>query len=94
MKILHICLGNFFIDNHSYQENMLTKFHVLQGHEVTVLASLVTFDKNGKFSLLNEDATYINNDGCKIIRVNYKKRGFTELIKGLDTMTISITKFV
>lgn len=83
MKILHICLGNFFIDNHSYQENMLTKFHVLQGYEVTVLASLVTFDKNGKISLLNEDSTYFTKDGCKVIRVNYNKKGIYRFNKRL-----------
>ena len=27
MKIVHLCLGCFYIDNYSYQENMLPKFH-------------------------------------------------------------------
>jgi len=79
MKILHICLGNFFIDNYSYQENMLTKFHVLQGHEVTVLASLVSFDKQGKYTLIEKESTYISEDGYKVIRVDYKKRGIYRL---------------
>lgn len=81
MKILHICLGNFFIDNYSYQENMLTKFHALQGHDVTVIASLVTFDKHGKYSLLKKESTYISDDGFKVIRVGYKKSGIYRLNK-------------
>ena len=75
MKILHVCLSNFYIDDYSYQENMLTKFHVLHGHDVTVLASLVTFNKQGKNTHLPKESTYYVNDGYKVIRVNYKKKG-------------------
>jgi hypothetical protein len=45
MKVVHLCLGCFYIDNYSYQENMLPKYHKLAGHEVSVVASLVSFDK-------------------------------------------------
>ncbi len=27
MKIVHMCLGCFYPDNYSYQENMLPKYH-------------------------------------------------------------------
>lgn len=73
MKILHVCLGNFFIDDYSYQENMLAKFHFLQGFQVTVLASLVTFDKNGKITSFPNESNYKSSDGFNVIRVNYKK---------------------
>ena len=72
MKILHICLACFFPDNYSYQENMLPKFHKEQGHEVEVIASLFTFDKNGKDSEYPEAKQYINEYGIKVTRLNYK----------------------
>lgn len=72
MKILHICLANFFIDNYAYQENLLTKYHKKMGHEVTVIASLQTFNDKGEITYLKEDKTYYNEYGIKIKRLNYK----------------------
>lgn len=73
MKIVHLCLSNFFIDNYSYQENMLTKYHVKMGHEVTVIASLVSFNKEGKPCLLPSPSVRIDDNGYKVIRLAYKK---------------------
>ena len=73
MKIVHLCLSNFYIDNYSYQENMLPKYHVLQGHEVTVIASLVSIDTNGKPCLLGSESTRFTEDGYKVIRVDYHR---------------------
>ncbi|GIQ58589.1 hypothetical protein Flavo103_17250 [Flavobacterium collinsii] len=73
MKIVHLCLSSFYIDNYSYQENMLPKYHVLQGHEVTVIASLVSFNSSGEPCLLEKESTKITEDGYKVIRVDYKK---------------------
>ena len=52
MRILHLCLANFYIDNYSYQENMLPKYHKMMGHYVSVIASKVSFDENGELCLL------------------------------------------
>lgn len=71
MRILHLCLSAFFIDNYSYQENMLAKYHSKQGHEVTVIASLFTFDKNGKGKYLSEASSYLDKNGFKVIRLAY-----------------------
>jgi 1,2-diacylglycerol 3-alpha-glucosyltransferase len=73
MKILHLCLSSFYIDNFSYQENMLPKYHVIMGHDVTVIASLVSFDLNGKPCLLDSESVNISNDGYKVIRLDYKR---------------------
>lgn len=73
MKILHICLANFYIDNHSYQENILTKYHKKLGHEVEIIASLVSFDENGNTCLLDKGSSYINEHGIPITRLEYKK---------------------
>lgn len=73
MKIVHLCLASFYIDNYSYQENMLPKHHVLQGHDVTVIASLVSFNKQGKSCLLENESVYQSENNFKVIRVDYKK---------------------
>lgn len=39
MKILHMCISGPFTDGMSYQENELVNQHVLQGHDVTVIAA-------------------------------------------------------
>ncbi|MBR5470202.1 MAG: glycosyltransferase family 4 protein [Paludibacteraceae bacterium] len=72
MKIVHLCLSCFYIDNYSYQENMLPKYHVKMGHDVTVIASLVSFNKDGKPCLLKSASEYFDKDGYKVIRLEYK----------------------
>lgn len=72
MRILHLCLGNFFIDNYSYQENMLPKYHVLQGHDVTMIASLFTFDEKGRGVYMPKPSKYKDKDGFDVIRLAYK----------------------
>lgn len=73
MKIVHLCLGAFFPDNYSYQENMLPKFHKKQGFDVEVIASLETFDKDGKPSCYSEARQYINENGVSVTRLDYKE---------------------
>lgn len=73
MKIVHLCLSAFFIDNYSYQENMLPKYHVKMGHQVTVIASLFTFGANGRGRLLDGYSEYDDKNGFHIVRLPYKK---------------------
>ena len=73
MKVVHLCLGCFFPDNYSYQENMLPKFHKQLGYDVEVIASLVTFDKNGKTTFLEKGSIYQNEYDIKVTRLDYKK---------------------
>lgn len=73
MKIVHLCLSSVYIDNYSYQENMLPKYHILQGHEVTVIASLVSFDSNGKKCLIEAESSKITEEGFKVLRIDYKR---------------------
>lgn len=72
MKIVHLCLSSFFIDNYSYQENMLTKYHVKMGFEVTVIASSISFNEHGERCYLSVPSERIDNDGYKVIRLAYK----------------------
>lgn len=73
MKIIHLCLGNFFMDGASYQENMLTKYHVKMGYEVTVIAGLLSYGSNGKGIILDGPKTYCDPNGMKIVRLAYAK---------------------
>lgn len=73
MKIVHLCLSAFYIDNYSYQENMLPKYHAKQGHDVTVIASLMTFDKEGKAAFLEKGSSYQDINGYKVVRLDYKR---------------------
>jgi 1,2-diacylglycerol 3-alpha-glucosyltransferase len=72
MKIVHLCLSNFYIDNFGYQENILPKYNKDDGHEVTIIASRFTYQK-GKPGLADV-GEYINADGIKVIRIDYKYR--------------------
>ena len=73
MKILHLCLACFYIDNYSYQENLLPKYHKQMGHEVKIIASLMSFDSSGKRCYLPTAGEYMNEDGIPVKRLNYKE---------------------
>ncbi len=73
MKVVHLCLGCFFPDGYSYQENMLPKFHKQLGYEVEVIASLITFDRDGKGIFLDKGSTYENEYGIQVTRLDNKQ---------------------
>lgn len=60
---------------------MLPKFHKKLGLEVEILASLVSFDKNGKPCLLNEATEYVNEYGIPVKRLNYKKGYLNKILR-------------
>jgi len=72
MKILHCCLAAFYIDNYSYQENILPKMHKLQGHNVMILASTETYLHKAELGYL-PPSSYINTDGIPVTRIPYVK---------------------
>lgn len=72
MKIVHLCLGNYFADGFAYQENLLTKMHKQLGYDVEVIASTQSFDANGKICYLTETGSYINEHGIQVTRLPYK----------------------
>lgn len=73
MKILHLCLSSFYIDNYSYQENMLPKYHKLAGHDVSIIASLESFDVHGAACLFAGAQEYINEYGIPVRRIDYQR---------------------
>ncbi len=81
MKIMHIMLGAFYIDNYSYQENLLPKYHKKAGHEVEIVASLYTFDENGKGAWLPKATKYINEHDIPVTRLAFIKSKFASRIR-------------
>lgn len=80
MKIVHIVPSTHYNDYWGYQENLLPKYHVKMGHEVTLITSTLTF-KDGKLSDA-ECGDYKLNDGTRVIRLkkkNYIHRIITSL---------------
>lgn len=87
MKVLHLMLACFYIDNYSYQENYLPKHHKLQGHDVEIVASLANFDENGKAVRLPHADKYINEYGIPVTRLEYADGKFGRRLrryKGLE----------
>ena len=69
MKILHICLAQFYIDDFSYQENVLPRIHQLQGHSVAILASTETYIGT-KLGYV-KPAAYQTKEGIAVTRIPY-----------------------
>lgn len=72
MRILHLCLGCFYVDNHSYQENMLPKYHKRLGHDVYIIASTLSFDGNGNACNVLP-GSYDNEYGIPVRRLAYRR---------------------
>ncbi len=72
MRILHCCLAAFYVDNFNYQENILPKQNLLDGHQVKIIASTETYVRHNKLGYV-EPSKYTNQDGIEIIRIPYRK---------------------
>lgn len=70
MKILHVCLGAFYIDGYAYQENILPQKHKEDGHDVFILASCETYINNKKLGYV-KPSVYINEHGIQVTRIPY-----------------------
>jgi len=71
MRILHLMLANFYIDNYNYQENVLPRQNKLDGHDVRIIASTETFVNNIHTGYL-QPGSYINEDGIPVTRLPYR----------------------
>lgn len=72
MRIIHCCIGNFYIDNWSYQENVLSKYNKSDGHDVKIIASVESYDSDRKITFLNP-TRYRNEHGVEIVRIPYAR---------------------
>lgn len=91
MKVVHICLSGMFTDGFSYQENLLTKYHVKAGHEVTMITSQWIYNSGTDIiKYLNTD--YFNEDHVKIIRlpiqrdknISYRLKRYIGVVEALS----------
>lgn len=72
MKILHLCLSSFYIENFGYQENLIPKYNKKDGHDVTIIASRFTYREDNGEPDLEAIGEYVNSHGIKVIRIDYK----------------------
>ena len=74
MRILHLCLSNFYIDNYAYQENILPRINKEDGHDVRIIASTETYVDNIHYGY-QEPSEYVTEYGVPIKRLPYVKVG-------------------
>lgn len=72
MKILHCCLSAVYVDNHGYQENILPKMHLIQGHDVMIVASTETIIDSKYLGYVNK-GSYLTENNIPITRLPYFK---------------------
>jgi 1,2-diacylglycerol 3-alpha-glucosyltransferase len=72
MRILHLCLSNFYVDGYSYQENELVRQNVADGHEVAVIASTEVIGKDGRLRYVAPGG-YTGQDNAPVERVRYSR---------------------
>ncbi|NMA23713.1 MAG: glycosyltransferase family 4 protein [Spirochaetales bacterium] len=81
MKILHLCLGNYYADGFGYQENLITKCHKKEGFDVVIIASRINYDSKDSSQYLTKPGEYINEDGIRVKRIEYKYKRNNLLLK-------------
>ncbi|NHC52421.1 glycosyltransferase family 4 protein [Pseudomonas sp. AU8050] len=74
MKVAHLCLSCFYIDDYRYQENELVREHVESGHDVLVLASTETYRDNMTLGYI-APGRYMGTDGAIVHRLEYSGIG-------------------
>lgn len=72
MKIAHLCLSNWYVDNFDYQENCLIRQHVLSGHDVLVVASTETISRKQRVEYV-APSSYVGSEGARVTRLPYAK---------------------
>jgi len=80
MKIVHISPVAPYNDGWGFQENLLPKYQVKLGHEVTLIISNYAHESGKKIEV--KSGTFDSCDGFKVVRLSYKKY----FIKGLSNI--------
>ncbi|MEQ2541890.1 glycosyltransferase [Lachnospiraceae bacterium CLA-AA-H183] len=71
MKICHLCLNGPYNEGWNYQENILPKYHVKQGHKVYQIVTPYMWE--GNKLVVSHDRRYTNEAGVEIFRCKAKK---------------------
>lgn len=78
MKILHLAIQSPYNEGWGYQENLLPKYQVKLGHEVTLITSVMKNSENNS-RVICEEEDYISPDGFRVIRRDYEHFKFKQL---------------
>lgn len=85
MRILHLALCGCVTDGFNYQENNLTKFNALDGHEVYLVASKWVYNNKGKM-VYEDRSDYVYNN-VHFIRLDIKgKNDFLRKLKRYNNL--------
>lgn len=71
MRICHLCLNGPYNEGWNYQENILPKYHALQGNDVYQIVTPYIWE--GTQLKESTDKEYINEHGVHIYRCYAKK---------------------
>jgi 1,2-diacylglycerol 3-alpha-glucosyltransferase len=70
MRIIHCCLASIYVDDGSYQENLLPLYHRRLGHDVKIIASTDTY--TGRTSKGQARAgKSLTKEGIELTRLSY-----------------------
>lgn len=72
MKVVNICLNGPYTDGFTYQDNLLPKWQLRNGNEVSLIAPTTAYDSNGKTIELAE-GRYIDKNGVEITRIRTRQ---------------------
>lgn len=70
MKIVNICLAGSYNNGWGYQDNLISKYQVKNGNDVTIITSRFINDKNSEDYLEVESGISYDN-GVKIVRLEH-----------------------
>ena len=71
MRVLHLCLASFYIEESRYQESMISEQNSKDGHDVYVIAGPLN-NKNGVF-FEEKSQKYTNKHNVKVEIIEYSK---------------------
>ena len=86
-------LANFYIENFSYQENLLTKYHKNSNFDVKIVASMFTFDKNGDGTYITDWNNHLNEHNIPLVRLKNRKTVFAKKLGQFIGLTTEIDVF-
>lgn len=93
MKILNISLSGEFTDGLSYQDNLLTKYQVKNGHEVMLVVSCWARKNDGRLEKASS-GEHLNQDGVRVRRIEMKgKDDITKRIRRFPDLAICMEEF-
>lgn len=95
MRIVHLTLFNFYIDDAFYQENILPRQNKSDGHDVLIIASTHVFAKGNSMKFI-KPSKYYTKEGIKVIRVPYKNiinKKISEKVRAYKNVYQNLVKF-